>query len=131
VNNVQLEVGSISTPYERQIYSDQLAQCQRYYQITAQLSGATPSATTVNAWGTISPTMRVAPTLGQTGVLNFQGDGTNNANQSATGLGSNFSTAYAILLLGVPNFAGFTTARPGTLAVPGSNSNYITMSAEL
>jgi hypothetical protein len=131
VNNVQLEVGSISTPYERQIYSDQLAQCQRYYQITAQLSGATPSATTVNAWGTISPTMRVAPTLGQTGVLNFQGDGTNNANQSATGLGSNFSTAYAILLLGVPNFAGLTTSRPGTLAVPGSNSNYITMSAEL
>jgi hypothetical protein len=131
VDNVQLEVGSVATPYERQIYSDQLVQCQRYYQITAQLSGATPSATTVNAWGTISPTMRVAPTLGQTGVLNFQGDGTNNANQSATGLGSNFSTAYAILLLGVPNFAGFTTSRPGTLAVPGSNSNYITMSAEL
>jgi|694.fasta_scaffold43142_7 hypothetical protein len=131
LTGVQLEVGSVATPYERQIYSDQLAQCQRYYQITAQLSGATPSATTVNAWGTISPTMRVAPTLGQTGVLNFQGDGTNNANQSATGLGSNFSTAYAILLLGVPNFAGFTTARPGTLAVPGSNSNYITMSAEL
>jgi hypothetical protein len=28
---VQLEVGTVATPYEMQIYSDQLAQCQRYY----------------------------------------------------------------------------------------------------
>ena len=34
VTGMQLEVGSAATPYERQIYSDQLAQCQRYcYQI--------------------------------------------------------------------------------------------------
>jgi hypothetical protein len=32
VGNVQLEPGSVVTPYERQIYSDQFSQCQRYYQ---------------------------------------------------------------------------------------------------
>lgn len=33
VTGVQLEVGTKATPYEMQIYSDQLAQCQRYYEI--------------------------------------------------------------------------------------------------
>lgn len=32
VTGVQLEVGTVATPYEMQIYSDQLAQCCRYYQ---------------------------------------------------------------------------------------------------
>jgi hypothetical protein len=32
ITGVQLEVGTKATPYEMQIYSDQLAQCRRYYE---------------------------------------------------------------------------------------------------
>ena len=35
IGSVQLEAGTKATPYEMQIYSDQLAQCQRYFFLTA------------------------------------------------------------------------------------------------
>ena len=42
VTGVQLEVGTVATPFERQLYSNQLAQCQRYYGKTF-LSGTAPA----------------------------------------------------------------------------------------
>jgi len=42
ITGVQLEVGTKATPYELQIYSDQLAQCQRYYE-TSFASGTAPA----------------------------------------------------------------------------------------
>jgi hypothetical protein len=69
IGNVQLEPGSVATPYERQIYGDQLSQCQRYYQLfggTANGFGVQGYATAGNnssvsyAWPV---TTRVAPTV--------------------------------------------------------------------
>lgn len=64
VDNVQLEVGSVATPYERQIYSDQLAQCQRYGYMWGY-GGAT--GVTNGGGGDVSVyfpiTMRAAPTF--------------------------------------------------------------------
>ena len=42
ITGVQLEVGTVATPFERQIFSNQLAQCQRYYAKTF-LSGTAPA----------------------------------------------------------------------------------------
>ena len=39
ITGVQLEVGTKATPYEMQIYSDQLAQCQRYYYVANTNAG--------------------------------------------------------------------------------------------
>jgi hypothetical protein len=62
---VQLEPGSKATPYERQIYSDQLAQCQRYYaQFTiSSFRGYNVSASNIlNSQFRSPQTMRASPT---------------------------------------------------------------------
>jgi hypothetical protein len=59
ITGVQLEVGTKATPYEMQIYSDQLAQCQRYYEYGASVN-STSSTYSINFF---KVTKRVAPTI--------------------------------------------------------------------
>jgi hypothetical protein len=71
ITGVQLEVGTKATPYEMQIYSDQLAQCQRYYYNTnlSSSTGGIYTATTGAGLNSIYPPisnpvpMRTTPTV--------------------------------------------------------------------
>jgi hypothetical protein len=65
LTGVQLEVGTKATPYEMQIYSDQLAQCQRYYEVCSGLSysGYNTSASGIGYGASFRVTKRVAPTM--------------------------------------------------------------------
>ena len=76
ITGVQLEVGTKATPYELQIYSDQLAQCQRYY-FKKNNSGMRMFSSASNgyrqAFICFPVTMRATPTV---------------SNLSATGTGS-------------------------------------------
>ena len=76
LTGVQLEIGTTATPFERRLYNQELANCQRYYY--RQISSATGArfgmgqavGTTSALVNSIFPvTMRVAPTaLEQTGT---------------------------------------------------------------
>ena len=62
IGNVQLEPGSVATPYERQIYSDQFSQCLRYYMATLWYVSAITGGNAVTGI-TYPTTMRTSPTV--------------------------------------------------------------------
>jgi hypothetical protein len=67
ITGVQLEVGSVATPFERRPYGTELALCQRYYQKpgNAIWRGNNSSATgNFYYWMPFATTMRAAPTMG-------------------------------------------------------------------
>ena len=67
IGNAQLEVGSVATPFERQIYSNQLAQCQRYYSASFAAIGTmyngNGAAVGYTTYISTKVSMRIAPTI--------------------------------------------------------------------
>jgi len=68
IGNVQLEIGSTATPFERRLYNQELANCQRYYTadntpLESMLTAAGNYAG-CNAW--FKSSMRASPTVAST-----------------------------------------------------------------
>ena len=74
ITGVQLEVGSVATPFEHRTYADDLIKCQRYYfrfggtQWTHVCMGIMASATQVRATIQFPVTMRAVPSSGGSGM---------------------------------------------------------------
>ena len=85
ITGVQLEAGSVATPFEHRQYGQELALCQRYYE--TGLVGFVGTVTSGHAAGTAVPfavTKRTTPTMSQAASLNASGFG--------SGVGSYFVT---------------------------------------
>jgi hypothetical protein len=62
LTEVQLEVGEQATPFEHRSYGDELARCERYYQILSPLAGHGNGTNFYNALS-FNTAMRTQPTL--------------------------------------------------------------------
>jgi hypothetical protein len=115
ITGVQLEIGTSATPFERRLYNQELAACQRYYQKTYDQSNiagstvgqlgsiftsnpATNNYPNIGSWNFAVP-MRAAPTVTgynpNTGASGgFRGDSTNYTPLGITVIGERSAAFY-------------------------------------
>ena len=134
LTGVQLEVGSVATPFEHRSYGQELSLCQRYYYKTQGNAGTVPGfpfTTYSSGAGVVNVrfpvTMRVAPSFNWSGTARIQA-ATDSANFTS-GLsifGAN-TDGTGLLLGGTTNM---TTNASGHFQMRASNT-YLEFSAEL
>jgi hypothetical protein len=137
ITGVQLEIGTSATPFERRLYNQELANCQRYYY---KLSGASTdrvaighnSTTTASISTTVFPTtLRTAPTaLEQSGTAahyNVQHANTSTACSAVP----TFLTASVNMATSTFTVASGLTAGQGSNIRLANTSGYLAWSAEL
>ena len=92
ITGVQLEAGSVATPFERRSYGQELALCQRYYQTGNYSNTVYGVATTTNtAPISFKTTMRATPTM--TATFSY----VNASSGGAAALGSDAATVTATI----------------------------------
>jgi len=135
ITGVQLEAGSVATPFERRSYGQELALSQRYYYFigkdgtNAAFGAGFTTGTTGFIYGALPVEMRTAPTISHTGTLSDISFTHTGVSAPASSLNNNGSgtKSYSISI----GSATGSTNLAGIYARVGSANTALTFSAEL
>jgi hypothetical protein len=133
ITGVQLEQNTSATPFERRLYNQELANCQRYYWRSVALnsldqgitSGIVETATSASCVFSYPVTMRASPSFSSSGI-NFYSPASGGITFTLTQ--TRCSSTSGGVLVGI---TGGTAGQSGGLYAPSSSSAYIQLSSEL
>ena len=139
ITGVQLEVGSVATPFEHRSFGEELALCQRYFyrHTISYLSGYCPTTTRADVALQFPCEMRIAPTaftaVGTASHLSIQNEATATAcnNAPVVNLPDNVTSSGIRMIASVGS--GLTVGNGVILYNPDAATNdyHVTFSSEL
>ena len=128
ITGVQLETGSVATPFERRPYGTELQLCQRYYQPIKAITGTSGGSTTGVYANIQYSEMRAAPTYAVTGALVFTAPAVASYTQSSGNVAVAGHSTPVGAFLSFGNLSGMTAGDVIMLNLAGT---FLTLSAEL
>ena len=140
ITGVQLELGSVATPFEHRSYAEELQRCQRYYHTILTLAASSGvSAYIMNGNATARGSFQLATTMRAAGTLVeshsdivYRFNGTNSKNNDSTIPTIDLMGDYG----GTINFGGFTSlptaGQAGVIRITtGTSGAHLALLAEL
>jgi hypothetical protein len=130
ITGVQLEQNTSATPFERRLYNQELANCQRYYQRLGSAVGMAATSTVFTGSMQFFVPMRTSPTLSVSAAMSVTD--TNTADYTQSSASVNIVSGNRVNNLGVnfnlPNFSGMILDKLH-ITIPTAYSNGILLAS--